>query len=90
MRTDSTRVAGIALSALRDFLGQEYGPDYLPAKPHAYKSRKSAQEAHEAIRPTDVTRTPASLKNFLDKDELRLYELIWKPSWLARWSRPAC
>ena len=78
MRTDSTRVAGVALSALRDFIGQEYGPDYLPAKPHAYKSRKSAQEAHEAIRPTDVTRTPASLKNFLDKDELRLYELIWK------------
>ncbi len=78
MRTDSIRVAGVAVAALRDFIQQEYGADYLPAKPHAYKSRKTAQEAHEAIRPTDVTRTPASLKNFLEKDELRLYELIWK------------
>ncbi len=78
MRTDSTRVAGVALNALRDYIHQEYGPDYLPAKPNAYKSRKSAQEAHEAIRPTDVSRTPASLKDFLEKDELRLYELIWK------------
>ena len=78
MRTDSTRVAGVALSALRDFIQQQYGADYLPAKPNAYKSRKTAQEAHEAIRPTDVSRTPASLKAFLEKDELRLYELIWK------------
>ncbi|MBM4288250.1 MAG: type I DNA topoisomerase [Deltaproteobacteria bacterium] len=78
MRTDSTRVAGVAVAAVRDFIQQEFGPDYLPAKPHAYKSRKSAQEAHEAIRPTDVTRTPASLAAFLEKDELRLYELIWK------------
>ena len=78
MRTDSTRVAGVAVAAVRDFIQREYGPEYLPAKPHAYKSRKTAQEAHEAIRPTDVTRTPASVKAFLEKDELRLYELIWK------------
>ena len=78
MRTDSIRVAGVAITAVRDFIQQEYGPEYLPAKPHAYKSRKSAQEAHEAIRPTDVTRTPAAVKAFLEKDELRLYELIWK------------
>ncbi len=78
MRTDSTRVAGVAIAAVRDFIQQEYGPDYLPGKPHAYKSRKTAQEAHEAIRPTDVSRTPAAVAAFLDKDELRLYELIWK------------
>ncbi|AEB10459.1 type I DNA topoisomerase [Desulfobacca acetoxidans] len=78
MRTDSTRVAGEAVAAVRDFIRQEFGPDYLPAKPNAYKSRKTAQEAHEAIRPTDVSRTPAAVAPFLEKDELRLYELIWK------------
>ncbi|MGQ9920198.1 MAG: type I DNA topoisomerase [Desulfobacca sp.] len=78
MRTDSTRVAGVAITAVRDYIQQTYGPEYLPAKPHAYKSRKSAQEAHEAIRPTDVNRTPAALQPFLEPDELKLYELIWK------------
>ena len=67
MRTDSIRVAGVAIAAVRDFIQQEYGPEYLPAKPHAYKSRKSAQEAHEAIRPTDVTRTPAAVKGIFRK-----------------------
>jgi DNA topoisomerase-1 len=78
MRTDSTRVASGAVAALRDYIQQTFGPEYLPAKPHAYKSRKTAQEAHEAIRPTDVLRTPEAVKPFLEPDELKLYELIWK------------
>ena len=78
MRTDSTRVAGVAIAAVRDYIQQAFGPDYLPAKPNAYKSRKTAQEAHEAIRPTDVSRTPEDVKAFLAPDELKLYELIWK------------
>lgn len=78
MRTDSTRVANVAITAVREYIQQAYGPDYLPAKANAYKSRKTAQEAHEAIRPTDVNRTPEAVKAFLEPDELKLYELIWK------------
>lgn len=78
MRTDSTRVAGEALDAVRGFIKETYGPDYLPKAPHRYKSPKAAQEAHEAIRPTAVVRRPQDLKNFLEKDELALYELIWR------------
>ncbi len=78
MRTDSTRVAGVAITAVRDFIQQTYGPEYLPAKANVYKSRKTAQEAHEAIRPTDVNRTPEMVKPFLEPDELKLYELVWK------------
>ncbi|MBW1986216.1 MAG: type I DNA topoisomerase [Deltaproteobacteria bacterium] len=78
MRTDSTRVAAEAINAVRTYISQNFGPDYLPAKPQIYKSRKSAQEAHEAIRPTDVARTPQKMAAFLKKEELALYELIWK------------
>jgi len=78
MRTDSTRVASVAITAVRDYIQQLYGPEYLPAKANVYKSRKTAQEAHEAIRPTDVNRTPEAVKPFLEPDELKLYELIWK------------
>jgi len=78
MRTDSTRVSDAALSEVRDFVGKEYGDSYLPAKPNFYKSKKDAQDAHEAIRPTDVTRTPDSLANKLGPDELKLYRLIWQ------------
>jgi DNA topoisomerase-1 len=78
MRTDSTRVSGEALQAVRQFIGGTYGTDYLPENPHKYKSPKGAQEAHEAIRPTGVSRRPQDLKRFLSRDELVLYDLIWR------------
>jgi DNA topoisomerase-1 len=78
MRTDSIRVSAEATAAVRDYISQKYGPDYLPAKPNLYKSRKSAQEAHEAIRPTEISRTPQEVAPFLSKEELALYALIWK------------
>jgi DNA topoisomerase-1 len=78
MRTDSTRVSGEALDAVRRFIGDSYGSDYLPKAPHKYKSPKGAQEAHEAIRPAAVGRLPQDLKPFLSKDELALYDLIWR------------
>jgi DNA topoisomerase I len=80
MRTDSTRVSEAALSEVRDFIGKQYGPDYLPEKAVHYRSKKDAQDAHEAIRPTEIGRTPDSLASFLNKDELRLYRLIWQRS----------
>src|SRR5688572_956576 len=78
MRTDSTRVSEAALSELRDFIGAQYGAAYLPDKAVHYRSKKDAQDAHEAIRPTEVARTPDSLAQYLNKDELRLYRLIWQ------------
>ena len=78
MRTDSTRVSADALGALRDFIGRTYGAPYLPKSPNKYKSPKGAQEAHECIRPTDVSRRPEDLKKFLSRDELALYDLIWR------------
>ncbi|NQT92045.1 MAG: hypothetical protein HQ559_04725, partial [Lentisphaerae bacterium] len=78
MRTDSFAVAKEAVSACRDYIQSEIGPDYCPEKPRAFKSRASAQEAHEAIRPTDVTRTPQILANVLGPAELKVYGLIWR------------
>jgi len=78
MRTDSTRINQEALQAVRDHILQKHGKDFLPAKPHQYKTNKSAQDAHEAIRPTDVSRSPEKIAPFLDKDLLALYTLIWK------------
>ncbi len=78
MRTDSVRVAKEAQEEARSFIKESFGPDFLPTKPPIYKSRKSAQEAHEAIRPTSLARTPESLKPFLSQDELLLYELIFR------------
>jgi DNA topoisomerase-1 len=78
MRTDSTRINDDALAEVRGFIEQTYGQDLVPAKPNLYKTKKSAQDAHEAIRPTDVTKTPEGLKDYLDRDMLRLYTLIWK------------
>ncbi|MFN2515748.1 MAG: type I DNA topoisomerase [Pyrinomonadaceae bacterium] len=78
MRTDSTRVSEAALTELRDFISAQYGAPYLPEKAIHYRSKKDAQDAHEAIRPTDVARTPDSLTSYLNKDELRLYRLIWQ------------
>ncbi|KIX15912.1 type I DNA topoisomerase [Dethiosulfatarculus sandiegensis] len=77
MRTDSTRLADEALAEVRDLIEERFGKEYVPAKPAAYKSRSSAQEAHEAIRPTSSLRTPESVKNYLKRDELALYRLIW-------------
>ncbi len=78
MRTDSTRVAESALAAAREYIQKNYGADYLPAQAIHYKSKKSAQDAHEAIRPTDVIRTPESIKSHLSADEFKLYKLIWQ------------
>ncbi len=78
MRTDSTRVSDAALGEVRDFIGKQYGAPYLPEKAVHYRSKKDAQDAHEAIRPSEVGRTPDSLASYLNKDELRLYRLIWQ------------
>lgn len=78
MRTDSTRVAEGALGEVRDFITGQYGAKYLPEKPVYYRSKKDAQDAHEAIRPTSADRTPDSVAPYLDKDELALYRLIWQ------------
>lgn len=79
MRTDSTNVAQEALMATRTYIQNHFGKNYLPGSPRAYKSKaKNAQEAHEAIRPTDVMRTPESLKSAIDVDQFKLYDLIWK------------
>ncbi len=78
MRTDSTRVSNEALAAVREMVGKEYGPQYLPEQPNTFKSKKGAQEAHEAIRPTEVMRNPDSLKQYLKEDEFKVYKLIWQ------------
>ena len=78
MRTDSTRVAGTALTELREYVEKTYGQGYLPSKVVVYRSKKGAQDAHEAIRPTSVLLTPDRAKTHLGRDEFRLYELIWK------------
>jgi DNA topoisomerase-1 len=78
MRTDSTRVSDSALSAVRRYIGESYAGDYMPEKPNTYANKKNAQDAHEAIRPTDVFRTPESLKADLSRDQYRLYSLIWR------------
>jgi DNA topoisomerase-1 len=77
MRTDSTRVAGEAVDEARGFIGEKYGANYLPATPNVYKSKKEAQDAHEAIRPSSVMRTPDEIGRHLNDDELKLYRLIW-------------
>jgi DNA topoisomerase-1 len=79
MRTDGVQLGGEAIAALRDDIGSRYGNRYVPEKPRIYKSKAAnAQEAHEAIRPTDITRTPDKIRDYLDHDQARLYELIWK------------
>ncbi len=79
MRTDSLTLADRALAQARDVVRDLYGAEYLPAKPRQYKSKaKNAQEAHEAIRPTDLSKRPQDVSRYLDKDQARLYELIWK------------
>jgi DNA topoisomerase I len=78
MRTDSTRVSETALGEVRGFIEGHFGQAYLPEKAVHYRSKKDAQDAHEAIRPTDVTRTPDSVAQYLKPEELKLYRLIWQ------------
>jgi DNA topoisomerase-1 len=79
MRTDGVQMAQEAIHSIRDHVKDSFGPNYLPAAPREYTSKaKNAQEAHEAIRPTDVARTPDSIASGLNPDQRRLYELIWK------------
>ncbi|MBQ6349005.1 MAG: type I DNA topoisomerase [Clostridia bacterium] len=77
IRTDSTRIADEAVEAVRALIGDTWGADYLPEKPNVYKTRKSAQDAHEAIRPTVVDRRPETIKASLSRDQFRLYKLIY-------------
>jgi DNA topoisomerase-1 len=79
MRTDSVNLANEAVAEIRQYIGDNFSGEYLPAKQPVYKSKaKNAQEAHEAIRPTSILRTPDSLRDHLNIDQLRLYEMIWK------------
>ena len=78
MRTDSVHLASVAVAEIRNYIGEVYGDAYLPKKPNVYSSRKNAQEAHEAIRPTSVMRTPDEVAPYLERDQLRLYRLIWE------------
>lgn len=78
MRTDSTHIARSALNEVRDFILSNFGKDYLPTSPNIYKIKKLAQEAHEAIRPAQLGYSPESIKNFLNKDQYKLYDLIYK------------
>src|SRR5918994_1154552 len=77
MRTDSTRVSDQALAEVREFVAQTFGPDFVPEKPNAYKTKKDAQDAHEAIRPTSMQYDPESVRALLTPDQYYLYRLIW-------------
>ncbi|HEX4783271.1 MAG TPA: type I DNA topoisomerase [Candidatus Sulfotelmatobacter sp.] len=78
MRTDSVRVAPEAIQEVREYVGKEYGPTYLPETPNTYKEKKDAQGAHEAIRPTSAMRHPDQVKQYLKEDEFKVYKLIWQ------------
>jgi DNA topoisomerase-1 len=78
MRTDSTHISPEAVSEARNYIGMHLGRDYLPAKPKIYASKKGAQQAHEAIRPTDVDLAPSDIKPFLTNEHFKLYDLIWR------------
>lgn len=78
IRTDSVRIAAQAQEDAQTFIIQKWGKNYVPDTPWTYKEKKGAQDAHEAIRPTSVWRKPADIKEFLSKDQYRLYDLIWK------------
>jgi DNA topoisomerase I len=78
MRTDSPRVSPDAITGAREWIGKELGNQYLPDAPNTYKGKKEAQDAHEAIRPTDASRTPESIARYLSDEQLKLYTLIWR------------
>jgi DNA topoisomerase-1 len=89
MRTDGVQMAPEAIDAARATIAKEFGDRYLPDKPRQYTAKaKNAQEAHEAVRPTDFSRTPASVRSHLDADQARLYELVWKRA-IASQMQPA-
>ncbi|PSJ59817.1 type I DNA topoisomerase [Pseudaminobacter soli (ex Li et al. 2025)] len=89
MRTDGVQMAPEAISAARSAIAREFGDKYVPEKPRYYSTKaKNAQEAHEAIRPTDFSRTPAEMRKYLDADQARLYEMIWKRA-IASQMQPA-
>lgn len=77
MRTDSVRLADVAVDEIRDYIKQNFGSEFCPAKANHYSTKKNAQDAHEAIRPTSVMRTPAEMQEHLTGDQLKLYTLIW-------------
>ena len=78
MRTDSTHLASEAVNSMRAFVSSNFGEDYIPGKPNVYASKAQAQEAHEAIRPTDVNQRPEDVKQYLTVEQYKLYDLIWK------------
>ncbi len=78
MRTDSVRVSDTALKETTDYIRKEFGPEYLPMTPNQYRSKKGAQDAHEAVRPTSVSRRPQDVERFLSPDQAKLYRLIWQ------------
>jgi DNA topoisomerase-1 len=78
MRTDSTRLSPDAVQAAREFIGERYGAQWVPAQPNIFKSKKSAQDAHEAIRPTSVEFTPDSVRKHLKDEQFKLYKMIWE------------
>ena len=78
MRTDSTRIAPEALEEVRNYIKENFDPEYLPEKPQIYSTSKNAQDAHEAIRPSSVALTPEKVQPYLTRDQYRLYELIWR------------
>lgn len=88
MRTDSVRVAPEAIREVRDLIKNQYGPDFLPAEPKSYSTQKSAQDAHEAIRPANLKHSPESIQQYLTKDQFNLYRLIWR-RFLASQMTPA-
>src|SRR6516225_9742657 len=77
MRTDSTRISDDAIAEVRQYISERYGANFLPATPNVYKSKKDAQDAHEAIRPTSMAYTPEVVEPYLPEDEMKVYRLIW-------------
>ncbi len=88
MRTDSTHIAPEAINSVRNYITEHLGQEYLPEKPNFYASKAQAQQAHEAIRPTDVTRHPEQVKQYLTCEQFRLYDLIWR-RFVASQTKPA-
>jgi DNA topoisomerase-1 len=88
MRTDSTHVSPEALREARNYIGRHFGSDYVPEKARVYASKKGAQQAHEAIRPTDVDLVPSQIKEFLTSDQFKLYDMVWR-RFLACQMQPA-
>jgi DNA topoisomerase-1 len=78
MRTDSTHLSSEALDAARNYITRNIGQEYVPEKPNIYASKKRAQQAHEAIRPTDPDLPPKEIKQFLTDEQFKLYDLIWR------------